>query len=84
MICLACGSEDVEDVRKAIMKESGIDHTAIKVAIRSPFKHRDRDYDMYECKDKDCGFLMFFRRKKDLQEITSEDVGSVSGILNPI
>lgn len=84
MICLACGSDNVEDVRKAIMEQTKnlVDYTAIQITVATPFESKNRRYDIFECVD--CGFLMHFRRegeRKELQEITSEDVGLVSEIL---
>jgi hypothetical protein len=62
--CLLCNSKDIEDVRKAIMKENeNVVDSSIKITVGTPFKAQDRDYDMYECRS--CGFLMFFRRKRE-------------------
>lgn len=85
MKCLACGSEDIADIRKVVKEQSKgmIDVTAIKITIRRSSSvdtsYEDRDYDMFECMK--CGYLMLYRRKKELQEITSEDVGSIRSIV---
>jgi len=88
MKCLACGSGDIADVREVVKEQSKgmVDVTAIKITIQRSSSvdtsYEDRDYDMFECMR--CGYLMLYRRKKELQEITSEDVGSIGDILNPI
>jgi len=69
MNCLACGSEDIADVREVIRKQSKgmIDATAIKITIRRSSSidtsYEDRDYDMFECMR--CGYLMLYRRKEE-------------------
>lgn len=84
MKCVACGSENIDDVRKIVESMStGTRFTWMEFSIIRTIgdseKLLKRGYNLFECRD--CGFTMLYREKKELQEITSEDVGLVSEIL---
>ena len=69
MKCVACGSEDIEDIREMIdALTGGVTYVAIQLTVVAPTDEvhpmtiEKREYDMYECKK--CGHLMLSRRKE--------------------